>query len=267
MEMTERKKILLVGCGKMGGSLLNGWLTQKAYDQISVVEPTKFDLPDGINLYSEVSALPADYKPSVVVFAVKPQLMDEVVADYARFINENTLFLSIAAGKPISYFAASLFGGAIVRAMPNTPAAVHKGITVLCANDKVSQNQKVFSSQLMESVGDVTWINDETLMDAVTGLSGSGPAYVFHLVEAMASAGEAAGLSSDMAMKLARATVVGSGELLAQSEESAATLREKVTSPGGTTAAALEVLMGSSGMTSLLTKAISKATIRSRELA
>jgi pyrroline-5-carboxylate reductase len=119
----------------------------------------------------------------------------------------------------------------------------------------------------MESVGDVTWINDETLMDAVTGLSGSGPAYVFHLVEAMASAGEAAGLSSDMAMKLARATVVGSGELLAQSEESAATLREKVTSPGGTTAAALEVLMGSSGMTSLLTKAISKATIRSRELA
>ena len=104
MEMTKRKKILLVGCGKMGGSLLNGWLTQKAYDRISVVEPTKLDLPDGINLYSEVAALPVDYKPSVVVFAVKPQLMDEVVADYARFINENTVFLSIAAGKPISYF-------------------------------------------------------------------------------------------------------------------------------------------------------------------
>ena len=265
--MTQRKEILLVGCGKMGGSLLNGWLTQKVSAQISVVEPMQLDFPDGINLYSEVSSLPVDYKPSVVVFAVKPQLMDEVVAGYARFVSENTLFLSIAAGKPISYFAASLIEGAIVRAMPNTPAAVHRGITVLCANDKVSQKQKDFSSLLMESVGEVTWINDEALMDAVTGLSGSGPAYVFYLVEAMAVAGEAEGLSSDMAMKLARATVIGSAELLAQSEESAATLREKVTSPGGTTAAALEVLMDPHGMTYLLTKAISEAAIRSRELA
>ena len=267
MEMTERKQILLGGCGKMGSSLLNGWLSQKAYDHISVVEPAKVDLPEDVYLYSEVSSLPVDYKPSVVVFAVKPQLMDEVVADYARFLNNNTIFLSIGAGKAISYFASSLFGGAIVRAMPNTPAAVHKGITVLCANDNVSQKQKAFSSKLMESVGEVTWINDEALMDAVTGLSGSGPAYVFYLVEAMASAGQAAGLSADMAMKLARATVIGSGELLSQTEDSASTLREKVTSPGGTTAAALEVLMGSNGMTSLLTKAISEATIRSRELA
>ena len=266
--MTDHDRILLVGCGKMGSALLNGWLGQGTpAARVRVIEPVAPQLPDGVIGHTEAAALGADYRPSVVVFAVKPQSMDEVLPDYVQYAGPETVFLSIAAGKPIGYFAATLTGGAIVRAMPNTPAAVGRGITVLYANDRVSSEQKSVCTQLMESVGEVAWIDDEALMDAVTGLSGSGPAYVFHLVEAMAAAGEAAGLSSDLAMQLARATVAGSGELLTQSSDPAGTLRENVTSPGGTTAAALEILMAADGLTRLMTEAIAQATERSRELA
>ena len=266
--MTDHDRILLVGCGKMGGALLNGWLARGTPAAlVSVIEPMRPTVPDGVSHYAAATALAPDYRPSVVVFAVKPQSMDEVAPAYAKFAGPETVFLSIAAGKPIGYFEAALGGGAIVRAMPNTPAAVGRGITVLCANDRVSAQQKAVCTGLMESVGDVAWIDDEALMDAVTGLSGSGPAYVFHLVEAMAAAGEAAGLPGELAMQLARATVAGSGELLAQSSDPAGTLRENVTSPGGTTAAALEILMGPSGLTKLMTAAIVRATERSRELA
>lgn len=266
--MTDHQQILLVGCGKMGSALLNGWLGRGTpAEHVSVIEPMQPQLPDGVSLYTEPTALGSDYRPSVVVFAVKPQSMDEVAPAYGKYAGPETVFLSIAAGKPIGYFEATLAGGAIVRAMPNTPAAVGRGITVLCANERVSSEQKAVCTGLMESVGEVAWIEDEALMDAVTGLSGSGPAYVFHLVEAMAAAGEAAGLSPDLAMQLARATVAGSGELLAQSSDPAGTLRENVTSPGGTTAAALEILMGPDGLTKLMTEAIVRATERSRELA
>ena len=266
--MTDHERILLVGCGKMGSALLNGWLSQGTpAGQVSVVEPMLPDLPDGVSGYAEAAALAADYRPAAVVFAVKPQSMDDVLPAYAKYAGPETVFLSIAAGKPIGYFEAALADGAIVRAMPNTPAAVGRGITVLCANARVSAAQRTLCTRLMESVGEVAWIDDEALMDAVTGLSGSGPAYVFHLVEAMAAAGEAAGLSKDLASQLARATVAGSGELLTQSPEPAGTLRENVTSPGGTTAAALEVLMGPNGLTQLMTAAIARATERSRELA
>ena len=266
--MTDHERILLVGCGKMGRALLNGWLSRGTPSgSVSVVEPMQPQLPRGVSGYAAAAALDADYRPSVVVFAVKPQSMDEVVPAYAEYAGPEAVFLSIAAGKPIGYFEATLTGGAIVRAMPNTPAAVGRGITVLCANDRVSSAQKAICTGLMESVGEVAWIDDEALMDAVTGLSGSGPAYVFHLVEAMAAAGEAAGLTQDLAMQLARATVAGSGELLRQSSEPAGILRENVTSPGGTTAAALDVLMGADGLTQLMTKAIARATARSRELA
>jgi pyrroline-5-carboxylate reductase len=252
----------------MGGALLNGWLSQGTLaTNVSVVEPMQPDMPDGVSAYAEAAALAADYRPAVVVFAVKPQSMDDVLPAYVKYADPNTVFLSIAAGKPIGYFEASLVDGAIVRAMPNTPAAVGRGITVLCANARVSAEQRTLCTRLMESVGEVAWIDDEALMDAVTGLSGSGPAYVFHLVEAMAAAGEAAGLSKDLASQLARATVAGSGELLTQSPEPADTLRENVTSPGGTTAAALDVLMGPNGLTKLMTEAIARATERSRELA
>ena len=266
--MTDHERILLVGCGKMGSALLNGWLGQGTpASQVSVVEPMQPALPDGVSRYAEAAALASAYRPSVVVFAVKPQSMDDVLPPYAKYADPETVFLSIAAGKPIGYFEATLANGAIVRAMPNTPAAVGRGITVLCANARVSSAQKALCNRLMESVGDVAWIDDEALMDAVTGLSGSGPAYVFHLVEAMAAAGEAAGLPKDLASQLARATVAGSGELLTQSPEPAATLRENVTSPGGTTAAALEILMAPNGLIQLMTGAIVRATERSRELA
>jgi pyrroline-5-carboxylate reductase len=266
--MTDNQRILLVGCGKMGGALLNGWLGRGTSGAaVRVVEPMLPDLPAGVTGYADAAALDADYNPTVVVFAVKPQSMDEVVPAYARYVGADTVFLSIAAGKPIGYFEARLTGGAIVRAMPNTPAAVGRGITVLCANERVSAAQKAVCGGLLESVGEVAWIDEEGLMDAVTGLSGSGPAYVFHLVEAMAAAGEAAGLPPGLAMQLARATVAGSGELLAQSSDSAGTLRENVTSPGGTTAAALEILMAPDGLTKLMTEAIARATERSRELA
>ncbi|NKB48084.1 MAG: pyrroline-5-carboxylate reductase [Alphaproteobacteria bacterium] len=266
--MTDHNRILLVGCGKMGSALLNGWLGQGTpAGQVSVVEPMAPQLPDGVAVHTDASALDSEYHPSVVVFAVKPQAMDDVVPAYSAYAGPDTAFLSIAAGKPIGYFEAALTGGAIVRAMPNTPAAVGRGVTVLCANDQVSREQKSVCTQLMQSVGEVAWIDDEALMDAVTGLSGSGPAYVFHLVEAMAAAGAAAGLSPNLAMQLARATVAGSGELLTQSSDPAGTLRENVTSPGGTTAAALEVLMGPDGLTRLMTEAIARATERSRELA
>lgn len=266
--MTDHQRILLVGCGKMGSALLNGWLSQGTpADSVCVVEPMQPQLPGGVSGFTEAAALQADYRPSVVVFAVKPQSMDEVVPAYVKYAGPETVFLSIAAGKPIGYFEATLTDGAIVRAMPNTPAAVGRAITVLCANAHVSPAQKDVCTRLMESVGEVAWIDDEALMDAVTGLSGSGPAYVFHLVEAMAAAGEAAGLSPDLAMQLARATVSGSGELLSQSSDPAGVLRENVTSPGGTTAAALDVLMAADGLTPLMIEAIARATARSRELA
>ncbi|MDH3738419.1 MAG: pyrroline-5-carboxylate reductase [Alphaproteobacteria bacterium] len=266
--MTDQTRILLVGCGKMGSALLNGWLDQGTpAGHLTIVEPMSPQLPDDVTVHAEASAFGSDFQPSVVVFAVKPQSMDDVLPAYAKYAGPETVFLSIAAGKPIGYFAATLTGGAIVRAMPNTPAAVGRGITVLCANERVSAAQKSVCTQLMESVGEVAWIDDEALMDAVTGLSGSGPAYVFHLVEAMAAAGTAAGLTADLAMQLARATVAGSGELLRQSSDPAGTLRENVTSPGGTTAAALEVLMAPEGLTRLMTEAIGRATERSRELA
>jgi len=266
--MSQNERILLVGFGKMGRALLDGWMARgTAATQISVVEPTRPELPAGVTVVGDAAGLAADYQPSVVVFAVKPQSMDDVVPHYIRFVTPATVFLSIAAGKPIGYFAAQLGGAAIVRAMPNTPAAVGQGITVLCANENASSEQRELCTRLMGAVGEVAWIDHETLMDAVTGLSGSGPAYVFHLVEAMAEAGAAAGLPADLAMQLARATVAGSGALLAQSSEPAGTLRQNVTSPGGTTAAALEILMGADGLTALMTAAIARATERSRELA
>ena len=266
--MTDHERILLVGCGKMGSALLNGWLSRGTPAScVSVIEPMQPKPSDGVAIHAEAAALGSDYRPSVVVFAVKPQSMDDVLPSYVKYAGPETVFLSIAAGKPIGYFEATLGDGVVVRAMPNTPAAVGRGITVLCANERVSSEQKAVCTGLMESVGEVAWIDDEALMDAVTGLSGSGPAYVFHLVEAMAAAGEATGLPKALAMQLARATVAGSGELLAQSSDPAATLRENVTSPGGTTAAALEILMGPDGLTKLMTEVIARATERSRELA
>lgn len=267
--MTRPESILLVGCGKMGGALMDGWIGRGTPpDAIYVVDPMQPDLPAGVAGGAAFEDIPDGFAPSVVVLAVKPQVMDKVLAPYSAIVRPETVFLSIAAGRTIASFEAVLGAEAhIVRAMPNTPAAVGRGITVLARNAVVSKHQREACAALMSAVGKVAWVDDEGLIDAVTGVSGSGPAYVFHLVEAMAAAGVAAGLAPDLAMQLARETVAGSGELLARSADDAATLRENVTSPGGTTAAALDILMAQDGLTALMTRAILRAAQRSRELA
>jgi len=253
----------------MGSALMDGWIRQgTSPEAIFVVDPMQPDLPDGVAGGAAFDDIPDGFAASVVVLAVKPQVMDAVLAPYPALVRTDTVFLSIAAGRTIGSFEAVLGADArIVRAMPNTPAAVGRGITVLIGNGHVTGAQRDACEALMKAVGKVAWVSEEGLIDAVTGVSGSGPAYVFHLVEAMAAAGIAAGLSPDLAMQLARETVAGSGELLAQSADPAATLRENVTSPGGTTAAALDILMSDEGLTELMTRAILRATERSRELA
>ena len=219
-------------------------------------------------MLSGPEALGTDYVPDVVVFAVKPQALDDVAPAYRRFADAGAVSLSIAAGKTIAAYACHLGpDAAIVRAMPNTPAAVRRGISVACASMRVTAAQRAACQKLLEAVGEVAWVEDEALMDPVTAVSGSGPAYVFLLIEALAQAGAAAGLPVALAERLARATVTGSGELARLSDEPAAILRRNVTSPGGTTEAALQVLMAPDGLADLMERAVVAATQRSRALA
>jgi len=263
-------RLVLVGAGKMGSAMLEGWLARGLKPkQITVIEPhpgkaVKALTRRGLKLNPKGNAA----EVSAIVIAVKPQTASEVVSLLAGYVGAGTFILSIMAGRTIGFLEKSLPAGtAIVRAMPNTPAAIGRGISVAFANARVSARQRKEASGLLAAIGKVEWINDEALMDAVTALSGSGPAYVFLLAEAMASAGIAAGLPPALATRLARETVAGSAELMHRSALDAATLRENVTSPGGTTAAALDVLMGPDGFDHLLTRAITAATRRSRDLA
>jgi len=260
-------KLLLVGCGKMGGAMLEGWLARGLpASEVIVAEPAEALRPEKCR--SVASTAEVTEAPEIVVLAVKPQSMDGVLPDLRRFAGKGSVFLSIAAGKTIRYFAGHLGAGAkIVRAMPNTPAAVRQGITVATPSGGVSEAEKRSCHELLEAVGQVLWVDDEALIDPVTALSGSGPAYVFLLVEAMAAAGAKLGLTPEMAMQLARTTVAGSGELLRQSSEPAAQLRVNVTSPGGTTAEALKVLMADDGIQPVFDRALAAATRRSKELA
>lgn len=260
-------KIILVGCGKMGSAMLAGWLEQGLAPQdILVVEPNPVSLPDDVGLVGDAGSLPDDFNPDLVILAVKPQVMDQVVPHYARY--PQATFLSIAAGKTIGFFQGLLGDVSIIRAMPNTPAAVGAGITVCVPNAKVEAGARALAHRLLQAVGDVAWLEDEALMDAVTAVSGSGPAYVFLLAEVMAQAGIQAGLPPELADQLARATVTGAGLLLKGSEQSSAQLRINVTSPGGTTAAALSVLMDpAKGFAPLMTQAVAAATRRGKELA
>jgi pyrroline-5-carboxylate reductase len=262
-------KVLLVGCGKMGGAILEGWLSHgHETSEVVVAEPVEAIWPEKPGLRVVASSSAVSETPDTVVLAVKPQLMDAVLPDLKRFADQGAVFLSIAAGKTLLYFAHHLGAHAkVVRSMPNTPAAVRQGISVATAAPGVSEAEKRRCHEMLEAVGQVLWVEDEALMDPVTALSGSGPAYVFLLVEAMAAAGAKLGLSAEMAMQLARATVTGSGELLRQSAEPAAQLRVNVTSPGGTTAAALKVLMADDGIQRVFDKALAAASHRSQELA
>ena len=269
--MEARFSVLLVGCGKMGRALLEGWLGQgfKAED-LTIAEPMQAGVPENMRAraVANADALAKNFKPDLVVLAVKPQSMDAVLPGLARFAPGGATYLSIAAGKTIAALRRGLGANAlVVRSMPNTPAAVGRGITVAVPAPGVSAQARARCSQLLQAVGEVLWVEDEALLDPVTALSGSGPAYVFLLVEAMAQAGVKAGLPAEMAMALARATVSGSGELLRQSPEPAGQLRQNVTSPGGTTHAALQVLMAPDGLQPLFDKALEAATKRSRELA
>ena len=267
--ITTGGPLLLVGCGKMGSALLAGWLARGvAAATVTVVEPKPADgaVPRGIAAVGGIDAVTV--KPAVVVLAVKPQQMDTVATQCRRFVRPETVFLSIAAGKSIAYYASKLGdAAAIVRAMPNTPAAIGRGMTVLCANAHTDAAKREVCGALLAAVGDVAWIEDEALLDAVTAVSGGGPAYVFLLIECLAEAGVAAGLPADLAMRLARTTVAGAGELVHQATEPASRLRENVSSPGGTTLEALKILMASDGLQPLLTRAIAEATRRSRDLA
>ena len=266
--ITKRRGILLVGCGKMGGALLAGWKKKRLNQPLAVVEPQAVKLPVGVKRYATSDALPKRFAPAAVVFAVKPQSLGDALPAYRRFADGETVFLSIAAGKTLRVFARLLGDGAsVVRAMPNTPAAIARGIAVACANARVTPTQRALCTRLLGAVGEVAWVEDEGLLDPVTAVSGSGPAYVFLLIECLADAGIAAGLPAELAMTLARATVAGSGELARLSSEDAAQLRRNVTSPGGTTEAALKILMAEDGMAPLMRRAVAAATARSRELA
>ncbi len=265
---------ILVGCGKMGGALLSGWIERGADPHsLIVIEPAAeaaeaVRAAHGVRVEADPGALAADIDPEVVIFAVKPQGLDGIAPLYKVYAAGTTVFLSIAAGKTIGFFEGALGAdAAIVRTMPNTPAAVGRGITAAFANPHVGAGQRALCQELLEAVGEVVWVGDEGMLDAVTAVSGSGPAYVFLLIECLAEAGVEAGLPADIAQRLARATVIGSGELARVSPEPADQLRRNVTSPGGTTEAALGVLMADDGLAQVMRRAVAAATRRSRELA
>jgi pyrroline-5-carboxylate reductase len=264
--------VLLVGAGKMGGALLESWLANGLPPAlVSVIEPSP--APDIAKLLSS-KRIARDPQPpllpthAAVVIAVKPQTAPDALKQITRFVGRDTMVVSIMAGRTLGFLAKHLpKGAAIVRAMPNTPASIGRGITVAVPNARVKGGARDLADALLAATGPVEWIKNEKWMDAVTAVSGSGPAYVFLLAESLARAGIAAGLPKALAMKLARETVAGSGELLHRSELEAAKLRENVTSPGGTTAAALKILMAKSGLDPLMKKAVAAATKRSRQLA
>jgi pyrroline-5-carboxylate reductase len=263
--------LVLVGAGKMGGALLDGWLRLGLPPaRIAVIEPQPSAeiaalAAHGLRLNPSINSV---HEPAAVVIAVKPQNAAEIMPLLEPMASTATVILSIMAGTRIGFLAKELPPeAAIVRSMPNTPASIGRGITVAVANPRVTSAQRELAHKLLAATGAVEWVDDESLLDAVTAVSGSGPAYVFLLAESLAKAGAAAGLPPDLAARLARATVAGSGELLHRSPLEAATLRQNVTSPGGTTAAALELLMSEQGLDELMRSAVAAATRRSRDLA
>jgi len=261
--------LVLLGAGKMGGAMLEGWhRLGLSLDNVAVIEPQP--APEIITLGQRglrINPALDTIAASAIVIAVKPQVAPQALPPLARLIGSDTVAISVMAGRTLAFLDKALPGAALVRAMPNTPAAIGRGITVAVPNARASSAQRELAHKLLAATGAVEWVADEALMDAVTAVSGSGPAYVFLLAESLARAGAAAGLPVDLAARLARATVAGSGELLHRSPLDAAVLRQNVTSPGGTTAAALEVLMAADGLDAVLERAVAAATRRSRELA
>lgn len=259
----NRRGLVLVGCGRMGGAMLTGWLSSGiAPSAVTVIDPKAS--PDLGQKGIRLNATPPG-NPAVLVLAVKPQMMGDVLADLE--LGPQTLLLSVAAGVTLDRYRQAFPHARIVRAMPNTPAAIGRGITAIIGNDAAGQDALDLAEALLSVVGEVVRLDDEAQMDAVTALSGSGPAYLFHMIEAMTEAGVAQGLPPEMALQLARATVAGAGALAMHDDTPPAALREAVTSPGGTTAAGLTQLMdGERGLAPLIARTIAAATERSREL-
>lgn len=267
MDDVARRGLVLLGCGKMGSAMLEGWLEgglPSSSVWISDPNPSEWVQGTGAHLNTTLPDAPA-----IALVAVKPQMMADALPRLAPFGGGPTLFLSVAAGIPIATFERVLGATTpVIRAMPNTPAAVGRGITAIVGNARADDAALALAEALLGAVGQVVRLQDESQMDAVTGVSGSGPAYVFHLIETLAAAGTAQGLDADLAMQLAKATVAGAGALAETAEDTPAQLRVNVTSPNGTTQAALNVLMDpETGFPSLLERAVRAATERSRELA
>jgi pyrroline-5-carboxylate reductase len=262
-------KLVLLGAGNMGGAMLAGWIARGlSPKKIVVLEPKPAPSVKALTrkgLILNPAKLPKDI--AAIVVAIKPQAAPDILPQIAPVAGK-AMIVSIMAGRTIGFLESMVSRSSpVVRAMPNLPASVGRGITVAAPNDNVSRAQRAFATGLLAAVGAVEWVEDEKLMDAVTATSGSGPAYVFLLAETMTRAAVAAGLSAELAARLVRETIAGAGELLRQSPLDAATLRKNVTSPGGTTAAALDVLMGPDGMEKLMTRAVAAATQRSKDQA
>ena len=264
--------VILVGCGNMGFAMLKGWLDSGILqsENVHVVEPSEAlqsrAAGVGVNACSSADSLSDDLNPRMILIAVKPQVMGDVLPAYKRFA-PNATFVSVAAGIPVSFFEQHLGSDAkIMRCMPNTPAAIGKGMLVTYKNANVSEDDAAFVKTLLKTSGKVASITDEEQMDAVTAVSGSGPAYVFHFIEALTDAGVTAGLPRETAALLAMQTVMGAGALAAASSDAPTKLREQVTSPNGTTAAALNVLMGEDRLKNLVAEAVDAARKRSVEL-
>lgn len=263
--------VALIGAGNMGLAMLEGWAAQGlSADRVAIVEPNPSDRLQALRAAHGFSLSGASGGKAfdAVVLAVKPQMLDAGVEAAAPFVGPASVVVSILAGKRISDISARLPAArAVVRAMPNTPAAIGRGMTGAFASGETSEAQRGLAHALLAAAGQVEWVESEALIDAVTAVSGSGPAYVFYLVEALAAAGVEAGLPADLASRLARATIEGAGELLhRQGDVSAETLRQRVTSPGGTTAAALSVLMAEDGLAPLMARAVAAARKRAAEL-
>ncbi|NML73007.1 pyrroline-5-carboxylate reductase [Rhizobium sp. S-51] len=271
MSSTTMGHVVLVGAGNMGGAMLSGWLKSGVPgSSVTVIDPgPSASMMAQINeagaTYSK--EVPADLKAGILFLAVKPQVMEAVLPPLKPLVGPDTVVVSVAAGKTLSFMETHLGKAAMVRAMPNTPAMIGRGVTGAFANPAVNADQRDIVHRLLKVSGPVEWLDSEDQINAVTAVSGSGPAYVFYLVECMAEAGRKAGLQADLAMRLARETVAGAGELLHQSPDAASRLRQNVTSPAGTTAAALSVLMADDGMQPLFDKAIEAARVRAEELA
>jgi len=271
MDMNDVKKrgLVMLGCGKMGSAMLQGWLGQGLPAASTwILDPHPNDwvqglVAEGLHLNKDLPDVPA-----IVLIAVKPQMMETALPVLTPLGNGKTLFISVAAGKSLAFYEQALGGKTpIIRAMPNTPAAISRGITALVGNGNTGDAELALAESLLQAVGQTVRLENEAQIDAVTGVSGSGPAYVFLMIEALAAAGVEQGLPADMAMQLAKATVSGAGQLAEAADEDPAQLRVNVTSPQGTTAAALEVLMDpETGLTPLMIRAVAASTDRSKEL-